>query len=300
MSGLKAPTTFKEQANKLSDHGMLVDNKPEAIDFLSKNNYYRFTGYGIQFRVSPDKSEYCSGTTFEAISQIYKFDEDLRILLLKYISKAEIYYRTIIAYGFSHLKCRKPLHDQHYDRNNYYMKDKFDEVIDAIKSEKNHYKDTLVVKHHDAIYNGKMPLWVLVELMSFSTLSKYYNTMYISDKDKIAALASTGRDKLTNRLHCLSVLRNKCAHWARLYNITFNPSVSLGSSFYKKHKVVKNDTLFAYILNLGISLHERCLRNDLLTELEKLVNDYDEYLDLSIMGFPSDWIDVYKEYTKLC
>ena len=124
--------------------------------------------------------------------------------------------------------------------------------------------------------------------------------MYISDKDKIAALASTGRDKLTNRLHCLSVLRNKCAHWARLYNITFNPSVSLGSSFYKKHKVVKNDTLFAYILNLGISLHERCLRNDLLTELEKLVNDYDEYLDLSIMGFPSDWIDVYKEYTKLC
>ena len=116
MSDLKAPTTFKEQVNRLSNHGMLVEDKSSAIDFLSKNNYYRFTGYGIQFRVFPDKSEYQDGTTFETVSQIYNFDEELRILLLKYISKAEVFYRTIISYGFSHLKCRKPLHDQQIGR----------------------------------------------------------------------------------------------------------------------------------------------------------------------------------------
>ena len=299
MSGLKPPTTFKNQVNKLVEHGMEVPDAQFAFDFLSKNNYYRFTGYGIQFRSDPSKSDYENGTTFDSIYHIYQFDEDLRLLLLKYICKAEVFYRTVISYGFSHKKCILSPHDQHYNRDNYYLKDKFDEVIKSVNSEKKYYKDSLIVKHHEVAYNGKMPLWVIVELMSFSNLSKYYNTMYYSEKDAIAAMVSTGRDKLTNRLHCLSVLRNKCAHWARLYNTTFNPAVSLGASFYKNHRDVKNDTLFAYILNLGISLHDNDMRSELLSDLCSLMNNYKDYIDVSLMGFPKNWQRTYKEYTKL-
>ena len=299
MSGLKPPTTFKNQVNKLVEHGMEVLDLQFALDFLSKNNYYRFTGYGIQFRSDPSKSDYEEGTTFDEIFHLYRFDEELRLLLLRYICKAEVYYRTIISYGFSHNKCIKAPHDQHYCRDNYYLQTKFDEVIESVNSEKNYYKDSLVVKHHEVAYNGKMPLWVIVELMSFSNLSKYYNTMYYSEKDAIAALASTGRDKLTNRLHCLSVLRNKCAHWARLYNISFSPSVSLGASFYKKYPNVKNDTLFAYVLNLGVSLHDKGLRTELLSDLKSLIGDYNGSINTSLMGFPDDWEKAYKEYTKL-
>lgn len=34
-------------------------------------------------------------------------------------------------------------------------------------------------------YSSKMPLWVIVELMSFSNMSKLYSSMYYSEKDAI-------------------------------------------------------------------------------------------------------------------
>ena len=299
MSGLKPPATYKEQIEKLKKHGMEIADEDSALNFISSNNYYRFTGYAVPFRSNPDKSEYVKGTSFEVTREIYEFDEELRLLLLKYICIAEVFYRTIISYGFSHRKCAKAPHDQHYDRNNYYRKDKFDEVIESIRSEKNHYKDSLIVKHHDSAYNGKMPLWVIVELLSLSSLSKYYNTMYDSDKNYIAAMVSTGREKLTNRLHCLSVLRNKCAHWARLYGTVFNPSVSMGSAFFRRYPTVKNNSLFAYILNLGISLPNREERLLLLSDLIGLLTKYQNDIELDIMGFPTNWEEVYKNYMHI-
>jgi abortive infection bacteriophage resistance protein len=45
-----------------------------------------------------------------------------------------------------------------------------------------------------------MPLWVIVELMSFSNLSKLYSAMYYSEKDAIANMVGIGRDTLENIL----------------------------------------------------------------------------------------------------
>ena len=42
-------------------------------------------------------------------------------------------------------------------------------------------------------------------------------------EDAIAHMVGVGRDTPENPLHCLSVLRNKCAHAARMYNTDFNP-----------------------------------------------------------------------------
>lgn len=58
--------------------------------------------------------------------------------------------------------------------------------MESFKKEKNYYKDSLIVKHHKAQYESKIPLWVIVELMSFSNTSKLYSSMYISEKEKIA------------------------------------------------------------------------------------------------------------------
>ena len=58
--------------------------------------------------------------------------------------------------------------------------------------------------------------------------------MYFSDKEAIAEAVGVSRDTLANHLHCLSVLRNKCAHGARLYNTTFNPPAHLTKQFLQK------------------------------------------------------------------
>lgn len=47
---LKKPLTFEEQIDKLIAHGIVISNRKEAENILKKVNYYRFTGYALQFR----------------------------------------------------------------------------------------------------------------------------------------------------------------------------------------------------------------------------------------------------------
>jgi abortive infection bacteriophage resistance protein len=119
---LKKPLTFDEQLDKFMSHGIVITDREKAKDILKRINYYRLTGYALQFRKNPSDSNYIEGTTFETVYHIYKVDEILRDTFRRYIEKAEVYYRTQIAYGFAIAKCTEAPYDQHYDENNFYNK----------------------------------------------------------------------------------------------------------------------------------------------------------------------------------
>lgn len=291
---LKIPMTFEEQIEKLKQHGMTIDDEAEAKKILSEINYYRFTGYALQYRKEADKSDYVDGLSFDTVYRIYQFDEALRDIFRKYIERVEVYYRTLISYTFSLIKCVNPPHDQHYDENNFYNKKGYNEVMDSFKKEKNYYKDSLIVKHHKLKYNSKMPLWVIVELMSFSNTSKLYSSMYDSDKDAISAKVGISADTLENHLHCLAVLRNKCAHAARLYNTEFNPPAKFTRQFLKKHPKIKNNSLFAYALVLIKRLPEKTMKNSLVDDLSIVIEEYKQDINLSQIGFPENYEDLLK------
>ncbi len=53
---LKNPLTFNEQLDKLIAHGMVISDREKAKDILKRVNYYRFTGYALQFRKDPSGS----------------------------------------------------------------------------------------------------------------------------------------------------------------------------------------------------------------------------------------------------
>lgn len=291
---LKKPIGFHEQIQKLISHGIIVKEEDHAEEILKSINYYRLTGYALQFRKSPDNSDCIEGTTLKQILRIYHFDEELRGMLRKYLETAEVYYKTQISCLFSCSKCKEIPYDQHYDENNFYNKKGYREVLDNFKKEKNYYRDSLIVKHHKEKYKGKMPLWVIVELLSFSNVSKLYNCMFFSEKDEIAAAVNTSRGTLENHLHCLSVLRNKCAHGARLYNTPFNPPAHLTSQFLKKNVDVKNDSLFAYILILLKRLPDQDSRKNLFDDLERVMKKYRDDIRLDLIGFPMDYQKILK------
>ena len=238
---LKKPLSFTEQIARLKEHNLIISDETFALEVLSKINYYRYSGYALQFRKEPDNSDLIDGITFEQVYKIYLFDEALRNACRKYLEKVEIYYKTQISHNFSARKCSEPPYDQHYDENNYYYKQGYNEVMDSFSKEKNYYKDSLIVKHHQEKYSNKMPLWVIFELMSFSNVSKLFGCMYYSEKEMIAQAVGTGMRTLENHLHCLSVLRNKCSHAARMYNTKFYPPARFQSKFYRKYPSVSND-----------------------------------------------------------
>lgn len=289
---LKQPLDYQQQLNKLISHGISVSNSKKEIEILKQVNYYRFIGYALQFRAKTNGSTYIDKTSFEKIYFLYIFDEKLRDLFRRYLEKVEIFYRTQIAYGFSMQKCLQPPYDQHYDRNNFYNKEDYDKLSDSFKREKNYYKDSLIVKHHKNKYGNKMPLWVMVELISFSNLSKLYSCMYFSEKKAISKEIGISEATLENHLHCLSVFRNKCAHAARLYSTEFNPPTKFNSSFLRKNKNVKNNSLFAYVLVLLKRLPDEESRKNLTEEIQKLIEDSKNNIDMSLIGFPSNYMDI--------
>lgn len=286
---LKKPLEYADQVRQLISHGMIVSDTAEAEVALSQINYYRFTGYALQFRKSPNISEYCPGTSFDHVIMLYHFDESLRNILRKYIEIAEVYYRTVVSHEFAMAKCLDEPHDQHYDEKSYYNKEWFNEIKNHFEQEKSYYKDSLIMKHHDKNYDGKMPLWVMVEMMSMSDVSKLYSCMYFSEQNQISGVVNAKTDELRNHLHCLSVLRNKCAHAARLYNTAFYPSAELGKNFLIKNKDVKNDTLFAYLIVLVKRLPKKNLRQQLVQDLEGIIAEYNQVIDLQEIGFPVGW-----------
>ena len=84
-------------------------------------------------------------------------------------------------------------------------------------------KRTLVVKHHNQKYGGKFPLWVLIEFFSMGTLSYLYADLLTPDKKQIASASfNTSADCLQSWLRCLTDLRNRCAHYSRLYYWIFS------------------------------------------------------------------------------
>ena len=115
---LKKPLSFQQQVDRLVEHGMYLDSKSDAVTFLSNVNYYRFTGYALQFRAK-NGQDYIEGTSFEQVKEIYLFDEALRGILRDGLECVETMLRARIANGFAMAKCMEPPYAGHYDPANF-------------------------------------------------------------------------------------------------------------------------------------------------------------------------------------
>lgn len=289
---LKRPLTLDEQLERLKEHGVIVEDLEEAKDFLRRVSYYRLTGYTLQFRKGPSVSDLAPGHKFSEICRIYEFDMQIRSLIRPYIEICEVYYKTHIAMVFALEKCSDPPYDQHYNPDNYYYKEGFKKVLERFEKEEGYYSDSLIVKHHKQNYDGKMPIWVMFELMSFSDVSMLYSAMYKSSQEGIASDIGIGSKTLANHLHCMAVLRNKCAHTARLVNVRYNPPAKLSQKFLRDNPSVSNDSLFAYLKVLLYRLPSDTMRVELKGKIVNLIEEYKDVVDLSLIGFPLNYYNL--------
>ena len=72
---LKKPTTFEEQAELLKKKNIIITDKASCMDFLSKTNYYRLSGYYLPF-IRKEEEKCFIAIEFERIQNIYMFDAE--------------------------------------------------------------------------------------------------------------------------------------------------------------------------------------------------------------------------------
>lgn len=278
---LKKPTTFEGQVQLLREKNIVIDDTNSCIDFLGKVNYYRLSAYYLPFKGPDGKCLY--NVSFNQVRKIYEFDQELRELILGAIEEIEIHMRTQMAYYHSH----KYGADGYLLSSSYNARHNHETFKTHISSCIRENQKTSVVQHHIKKYEGKFPLWVIIEYFSIGMLSYFYRGMKTSDKKAIARnLYGTSHFVLESWTRCITDLRNKCAHYSRLYYTIF-PAIP---KMPKDTKYVPTRRLFAqlYMLKFMYPDSEKWETN-FVNPLIKLIKKYRTYIDLKHLDFPYRW-----------
>ena len=278
---MKLPKTYEEQVEIIKKKGFVVDDDKVCESFLKQANYYRLSAYFLPFRKAD--GTYFENINFNRIKRIYDFDGRIRNLIFECIEKIELYIRTQLAYYCGHtygaLGYLNP--DIYNEKHN---DEKFKRLLDICVEEN---KTTLVVQHHKNKYNGQFPIWVIIEFFSMGMLSYLYADLKSADQKMIAKkLYHTSSVCLKSWLRCLTDLRNRCAHYSRIYYWSFPPLPKMP----KNVSFEPNRKLFSQILTLKFLYPDKKEWEDrIMTELRALIEEYESDISLVHIGFPEDW-----------
>lgn len=174
------------------------------------------------------------------------------------------------------------------DKNNFALySDKFAQDIER---EINRNLRTPFIRNFKENYvNGDIPLYILVEILSFGMLSKFYKNMHGVDKKEIALTYGVGYAYLESWIESLSYVRNVCAHYGRLYNISFTKKPRL----YMDDIAIglSNDRKMGTLLCFKRLLPDDDHWSEFLAELNRLLSKY-PHVRIDKMGFPSNWKEI--------
>lgn len=284
---LKKPTTFEEQIELLRKKNIIITDEKSCIDFLSKTNYYRLSAYYLPFIRKEDEKCFIE-LKFERIQNIYAFDAELRNLISFAIEKIEVHIRTVLTYHHVHT----------YGAEGYMNPSSFNKrhnhhaYLKHIKACISDNANTLVIKHHQKQYGGHIPLWAIIDFFSIGMLSYFYRGMNNYDKAKIAETTyGINYQTLESWLRCLTDLRNRCAHYSRLYYWIF-PAIP---KMPTKEKYIPTRRLFAQIYMLKLMYPEKDKWNDeFMKPLIKLMKKYKTDISLKHLDFPYRWKSMLK------
>ena len=277
---VKEHKTVDEQFDILKEvHKCEITDEEKTKNILSNINYYRLSSYFLSFK-KDNSTEYIPGTKFEDGYYLYQFDQKLRKILEYIIESVEVQIKTKISY----------YHSLEYGSLGYLNPDNYNSKFDNIEFKDEYDKyikrngKNPIVMHHNEKYEGRFPYWVIIEFYDFGFTSKTYSQMPRPIQKKIASDLGTNDACLSSWLYCLTLLRNACAHGARLYNKTLLAVPQTPKDFYYSLK----NTLFSYILILKELTKDLPEYNIFKNQLYYLFDEH-KSLNLKLIGFPKEW-----------
>lgn len=277
---LKEPKTFEEQLNILKRKNIIISNEEQALEILSRINYYRLSAYGLTLK-KDDKDEYKDEITFEQLIRIYDFDKKLREVFLYFLEAVEIEFRTKIAYYHAH-----DFGALGYENAKNFKSDRYHSLfLEKLQKGIQQSSKELFVMHHKSKYKGLFPFWVAIEVTSFGDLSLLYRNLLRETKVKVIKHLNVPPETVSSWLHTLSYIRNVCAHYGRLYgkNLIIKPSLT-----DVKGVEIDNNSVFSVVFILTHFLQQRD-RTNFIIILRRLIKEYSNDINLNHIGFPEDW-----------
>lgn len=302
MKFTKPPLTLPQQLAKWQSRGLAVSDTTMALHYLQFIGYYRLSAYTLPFQepAHPDK-HFKSGTTFEQVLSLYVFDRELRLLVLDGIERVEVAVRTCLVNEMStkhgahwfmdpqHFKVPGPSRPPHFDHNKFLDKLEKELGIPPGNTILGRPHNEVFINHYYTKYGDPYlpPAWMVFEVLPMGSMSQVFANLRDA-KNRAAVAAPFGVDEqvMQNWLHCLSYVRNGCAHHRRLWNLqlVIKPTIAkkLASLVPVRDRFYALAVILHYMLGVTApksSWHERLAR----------LLDTHPVADQRMMGFPPGW-----------
>ncbi len=228
----KSATTIDQQLDLLKSRGLTVNDEDNAREILLDIGYYRLGFYLFPFEKSYPElrnrtHEYIKGASFEDAVNLYYFDFDLRLLLMRYLNRIEIAFRTSLIYNLSNKYNSNPVWFVSPGVVNRPYAYEFEHKVYTLDFKRN----PIIHRHHQNNPNDRFaPAWKTLEFMTFGAIMKLYEQLKDRD-DKIFIAQEFGiRQVVTfeSYIHTIRQVRNACAHGLLLYDIRLTRRINRG------------------------------------------------------------------------
>lgn len=294
--------SYDELLTFLQNDKNLIVNDPEyAKQILTKTSYFSLiSGYKDIFK-HPTTGKYKDGTTFEDVYSLYKFDNELRSIFLKYMLIAEHSVKSSLAYHFTALYGED---QQEYLSLSHYMVTKSNQhdvqkLIKTLSYHITHKSDYSYITHYKQQHQN-VPLWIMIQILTVGQLSHMYDLLKASVPIQICKdHHNISRKDMHSFLSVMTKHRNACAHGDRFFNYVTKDSIT-NTVIHKKLHIPhingryqngKTD-IFSEVIILKYLLDKEDFRN-FYCDLKRCINKKCPSPEiLSIMGFPENWTSI--------
>ncbi len=251
----KPPCPNNKLLAQLADRGLIVENPERAKRYLDFIGYYRLSAYFLPYQSQKDLFK--DDVKFNDILSLYIFDRKLKLILMDAIERIEVAVRSTIT-NYISLLTNDPhwyLTETHFD-NYSPQKGKsfqdFNGFLNSINGSLKKQKDATPIVHYYSKYSSPEhpPGWVVMEILTFGQVSKIYSILKTQYKKKIAKKFKTSWQLLEAVLLSLTVIRNKCAHHQRVWNvkISYPPSRMVLKKIAPQYQGYPNSPCVGYFM----------------------------------------------------
>lgn len=318
MKYAKPHLNYNAQVDLLRRRGLKIGDERAAVRALRRIGYYRRSAYTYVLRRPapegpsaprlPPSDEFIDGATFEQAVALHDFDDRLRGVLLSGLQRIEVALRVQVGYQLgktdshghlevAHLdaaRCREVAHARGAGLRRTLHEEwlrRFHALLDDARTEE-------FVRRFVWKYEGRLPIWAATEIMTFGCLAGLYNLLGSRDAGAIArTLEIKNRDVVHGWLRALNVLRNHCAHNARVWNraTVYPPRIPATTQTHPRlHHLRHSDNNRVYVLAAIIGHLLICLdpTTNWPRQLATVVKKFPVVPGLdprSSMGFPEGW-----------
>lgn len=271
--------TIDEQLDLLISRGLIVTDRENALNVLSRTNYYRFSAYSLTLRKN---DIFDDDVTFDNIYELYRFDDALRKIIFQYSQYAEISLRSYIAYEFSKKYGALGYMDSNNFTNPLYHVDFILKLQEEIRK-----SDDVFVTHYKKDFNAVFPMWVAIECSTFGNLSKLYKNLKVDDRTFISKnYFGVSREYTENWFQAAVFARNVSAHGGRFYNRKLRTvPVRLPAKY---SKIIDGQSAFSYAYAIYKLQPTKALASSMRKSLSDIWTSY-PFARKEHVGFPNEW-----------